>query len=95
MTIPIGSAELFCGMVFFIAVPVSEIRRSASGRELLQLLWESCDNYGQTIMVVTHDPGVAIFADRDNWRCPLLVQRQQTWINRLHISRVKSYHLAL
>jgi putative ABC transport system ATP-binding protein len=37
---------------------------SASGRELLQLLWESCDNYGQTILVVTHDPGVAIFADR-------------------------------
>lgn len=37
---------------------------SANGRELLQLLWESCDNYGQTILVVTHDPAVAIFADR-------------------------------
>jgi putative ABC transport system ATP-binding protein len=37
---------------------------STNSRELLQLLWESCDNYGQTIILVTHDPNVAVFADR-------------------------------
>lgn len=35
-----------------------------TGREILQLLWESCDNFDQTILVVTHDPKVAVFADR-------------------------------
>lgn len=37
---------------------------SVTGREILQLLWESCDNFGQTVLLVTHDPQVAVFADR-------------------------------
>ncbi len=37
---------------------------SATGIEILQLLWESCDNFGQSIVVVTHEPRVAAFADR-------------------------------
>lgn len=36
----------------------------ATGTEILQLLWESCDNFGQTIVLATHDPQVASFADR-------------------------------
>ncbi|MEK7215784.1 MAG: ABC transporter ATP-binding protein [Chloroflexota bacterium] len=35
-----------------------------TGTEILQLLWESCDNLKQTILVVTHDPKVAAFGDR-------------------------------
>lgn len=37
---------------------------SVTGREILQLLWESCDNFGQTVLLVTHDPQVASYADR-------------------------------
>ncbi len=36
----------------------------ATGIEILQLLWESCDNFGQTIVLATHDAHVAAFADR-------------------------------
>jgi putative ABC transport system ATP-binding protein len=35
-----------------------------TGTEILQLLWESCDNFGQTVVLATHDPQVAAFADR-------------------------------
>ncbi len=35
-----------------------------TGLEVLQMLWESCDNQGQTILLVTHDPRVAAFGDR-------------------------------
>jgi putative ABC transport system ATP-binding protein len=35
-----------------------------TGTETLQLLWESCDNFGQTVVLATHDPQVAAFADR-------------------------------
>jgi putative ABC transport system ATP-binding protein len=37
---------------------------SASGREVLGLLRHAVDEYGQTIIVVTHDPGAAAVADR-------------------------------
>jgi putative ABC transport system ATP-binding protein len=37
---------------------------SKSGAEILQLLRDSCDSYGQTIVMVTHDPGAASVADR-------------------------------
>lgn len=37
---------------------------AATGLEILQLLWESCDNFGQTIVLATHDPQVAAYADR-------------------------------
>jgi putative ABC transport system ATP-binding protein len=37
---------------------------SKSSAEILQLLRESCDAYGQTIVMVTHDPRAAAIADR-------------------------------
>ncbi len=37
---------------------------SRSGQEILDLLRESCDSYGQTIVMVTHDPHAAAIADR-------------------------------
>jgi putative ABC transport system ATP-binding protein len=37
---------------------------SRTGEEVLQLLRESCDGYGQTIVMVTHDAHAATFADR-------------------------------
>jgi putative ABC transport system ATP-binding protein len=35
-----------------------------NGREILQLLWESCVNFGQTTLLVTHDIRAARYADR-------------------------------
>jgi len=37
---------------------------SKSGGEILALLRDSCDSYGQTIVMVTHDPHAAAIADR-------------------------------
>lgn len=37
---------------------------STTGLEVLQLLWESCDNFKQTILLATHHPRIAVFADR-------------------------------
>ena len=37
---------------------------SATGLEVLQLLWESCDNFRQTILLATHHPRIAVYADR-------------------------------
>ena len=37
---------------------------SKAGEEILKLLRRSCDQYGQTIVMVTHDPKVASYADR-------------------------------
>jgi putative ABC transport system ATP-binding protein len=37
---------------------------SRSSDEILKLLRESCDTYGQTIVMVTHDPRAAAIADR-------------------------------
>ena len=36
---------------------------SASGTELLGFMRRSVDEYGQTIVMVTHDPNAASFAD--------------------------------
>jgi putative ABC transport system ATP-binding protein len=35
-----------------------------NGREVLQLLWEACVNFGQTTLLVTHDIRAARYADR-------------------------------
>jgi len=35
-----------------------------NGREVLQLLWESCTNFQQTTLLVTHDMRAARYADR-------------------------------
>jgi putative ABC transport system ATP-binding protein len=37
---------------------------SRTGAEVLRLLRRSCDEFGQTIIMVTHDPGAASIADR-------------------------------
>ena len=37
---------------------------SATGEEVLRLLRRLCDESGQTVIVVTHDPRVAAYADR-------------------------------
>ena len=37
---------------------------SRTGGEILELLRDSVDSYGQTIVMVTHDPRVATVADR-------------------------------
>ena len=37
---------------------------SATGEEILRLLRRLCDESGQTVIVVTHDPRVAAYADR-------------------------------
>ncbi len=37
---------------------------SRSGQEILALLRDSCDAYGQSIVMVTHDPHAAAIADR-------------------------------
>lgn len=54
---------------------------TATGREILQLLWESCDNFGQTMVVVTHDPQVAVYADR------VLLLRDGSLIDDLRLGR--------
>jgi len=35
-----------------------------TGTEILELLWDSCDRLGQTIVLVTHDARAAAYADR-------------------------------
>jgi putative ABC transport system ATP-binding protein len=35
-----------------------------NGREMLQLLWEACVNFGQTTLLMTHDIRAARYADR-------------------------------
>jgi putative ABC transport system ATP-binding protein len=35
-----------------------------TGTEILDLLWDSCDRLGQTIVLVTHDAHAAAYADR-------------------------------
>ena len=37
---------------------------SQMGEEIMKLLRKSCDEYGQTIVMVTHDPSVSAYADR-------------------------------
>jgi putative ABC transport system ATP-binding protein len=43
--------------------PTGNLDRN-SGREILSLLRQACDDKGQTILMVTHDPYAASFADR-------------------------------
>ncbi|MBU0704537.1 MAG: ATP-binding cassette domain-containing protein, partial [Chloroflexi bacterium] len=37
---------------------------STTGRAIMELLRRSCDELGQTVVVVTHDPRAAAYADR-------------------------------
>jgi putative ABC transport system ATP-binding protein len=37
---------------------------SKTGQEIMQLLRRSCEEFNQTVVVVSHDPGAAAYADR-------------------------------
>ena len=49
--------------VVFADEPTGNLDSKSSG-EILKLLRDSCDSYGQTIVMVTHDPRAAAIADR-------------------------------
>jgi putative ABC transport system ATP-binding protein len=49
--------------VVFADEPTGNLDSRSSG-EILALLRDSCDTYGQTIVMVTHDPRAAAIADR-------------------------------
>ncbi|HEY4349097.1 MAG TPA: ABC transporter ATP-binding protein [Gaiellaceae bacterium] len=49
--------------VVFADEPTGNLDSRSSG-EILELLRDSCDSYGQTIVMVTHDPRAAAIADR-------------------------------
>jgi putative ABC transport system ATP-binding protein len=51
---------------------------SATGGEILALLRDSVDSYGQTIVMVTHDPRVATVADRILFLADGLIVRELT-----------------
>jgi len=62
---------------------------SKTGRAIMQLLRRSCDEFGQTIVVVTHDPQASVFADRvvflrdGSIVRDLLLSAQEPFANRL------------
>ncbi|NIF20360.1 ABC transporter ATP-binding protein [Candidatus Pantoea multigeneris] len=43
--------------------PTGDLNREM-GKKIMDLLRQLCDEYGKTIVVVTHDPEVALYADR-------------------------------
>jgi putative ABC transport system ATP-binding protein len=49
--------------VVFADEPTGNLDSKASG-ELLDLLRRSVDDFGQTVIMVTHDPTAASYADR-------------------------------
>lgn len=58
---------------------------SKTGRAIMQLLRRSCDEFGQTIVVVTHDPQASIFADR------VVFLRDGLMVQELHLSAENSF----
>jgi putative ABC transport system ATP-binding protein len=52
-----------------------------TGSEILQLLWNSCDRLGQTIVLVTHDSRAASYADR------VVVVRDGTILDEILLGR--------
>ncbi len=63
---------------------------SKTGTAVMELLRRSCDELGQTIVMVTHDPRAATYADRVVFlrdgavRCDLRVDGMQDMSQRLH-----------
>jgi putative ABC transport system ATP-binding protein len=63
---------------------------SKTGTAVMELLRRSCDELGQTIVMVTHDPRAATYADRivflrdGTVRCELRVDGMQEMSQRLH-----------
>jgi putative ABC transport system ATP-binding protein len=56
-----------------------------TGTEILDLLWDSCDRLGQTIVLVTHDARAAAYADR------VLVVRDGTILDEIDLGRRRDH----
>jgi putative ABC transport system ATP-binding protein len=56
-----------------------------TGTEILDLLWDSCDRLGQTIVLVTHDARAAAYADR------VLVVRDGTLRDEIELGRRRDH----
>jgi putative ABC transport system ATP-binding protein len=56
-----------------------------TGTEILDLLWDSCDRLGQTIVLVTHDARAAAYADR------VLVVRDGTIRDEIALGRRRDH----
>jgi putative ABC transport system ATP-binding protein len=52
-----------------------------TGTEILDLLWDSCERFGQTIVLVTHDARAAAYADR------VLVVRDGAVVDEITLGR--------
>jgi putative ABC transport system ATP-binding protein len=52
-----------------------------TGTEILDLLWDSCERFGQTIVLVTHDARAAAYADR------VLVVRDGAVVDEIGLGR--------
>jgi putative ABC transport system ATP-binding protein len=52
-----------------------------TGTEILDLLWDSCERFGQTIVLVTHDARAAAYADR------VLVVRDGAVVDEIALGR--------
>jgi putative ABC transport system ATP-binding protein len=56
-----------------------------TGTEILDLLWNSCDRLGQTIVLVTHDAHAAAYADR------VLVVRDGRALDEIQLGRRRDH----
>jgi putative ABC transport system ATP-binding protein len=56
-----------------------------TGAEILDLLWDSCDRLGQTIVLVTHDARAAAYADR------VLVVRDGGIVEEIELGRRRDH----
>jgi putative ABC transport system ATP-binding protein len=56
-----------------------------TGTEILDLLWDSCERLGQTIVLVTHDARAAAYADR------VLVVRDGTILDEIELGRRRDH----
>jgi len=56
-----------------------------TGSEILDLLWDSCDRLGQTIVLVTHDARAAAYADR------VLVVRDGRLLEEIELGRRRDH----
>lgn len=61
--VAIARALLARPSVIFADEPTGNLD-TASGTEVLKLIREACDQLGQTVLMVTHDPVAAAYADR-------------------------------
>jgi len=59
-----------------------------TGAEILGLLWNSCDQLGQTIILVTHDARAASYADR------VFVLRDGAILDEVELGRRSEHHAA-